>query len=196
MQTSKRIGLLVPSSNTTVETEFRRILPQDVSLHCARLFIDQVNLANIGRMTNTMEQEAKLLATADVDIVVLGATAPSFLLGPEHDKTVSRQLREATGRQATTTSTAMLAALHLFKAEKIAVGSAFSPAVNDVCVGFLRGNGFDVVSTHGLNVVDNMEIGRLPAETAYEVALRIDRSEERRVGKECVRTFRSRGVPF
>src|SRR3546814_2863330 len=79
----------------------------------------------------------------------------------------------------------MLAALHLFKAEKIPVGSAFSPAVNDVCVGFLRGNGFDVVSTHGLNVVDNLEIGRLPAETAYEVALRIDTDEVQAIVLAC-----------
>ena len=37
----KRIGLLVPSSNSTVEVEFYRALPADVSLLVARLAISQ-----------------------------------------------------------------------------------------------------------------------------------------------------------
>ena len=37
-----RIGLLVPSSNTTVEPEFYRALPKDVTLHCARLRLQQI----------------------------------------------------------------------------------------------------------------------------------------------------------
>ena len=32
-----RIGLLVPSINTTMETEFGRIAPQGVSVHSARI---------------------------------------------------------------------------------------------------------------------------------------------------------------
>ena len=37
-----RIGLLVPSSNTTVEPEFYRALPKNVTLHVARLFLTQL----------------------------------------------------------------------------------------------------------------------------------------------------------
>ena len=37
-----RIGLLVPSSNTTVEPEFYRALPPNVTLHTARLFLTDI----------------------------------------------------------------------------------------------------------------------------------------------------------
>ena len=37
-----RIGLMVPSSNTTVEPEFYRALPRDVTLHTARLYLTKI----------------------------------------------------------------------------------------------------------------------------------------------------------
>jgi maleate isomerase len=37
MSFTGRIGLLAPSSNTTVEPEFYRALPEGVTLHTARL---------------------------------------------------------------------------------------------------------------------------------------------------------------
>jgi maleate isomerase len=46
----KRIGLLVPSSNTTVEPEFYRALPEDVSLHTARLFLTRIAPESILKM--------------------------------------------------------------------------------------------------------------------------------------------------
>ena len=37
-----RIGLLVPSSNTTVEPEIYGLLPAGVTLHVARLFLTKI----------------------------------------------------------------------------------------------------------------------------------------------------------
>ena len=76
----KRIGLLVPSSNSTVEVEFYRALPQDVSLHVARLPITQVNPESIAGMVDPLETESKKLASADVDVMVIRARAQPKLL--------------------------------------------------------------------------------------------------------------------
>ena len=76
-----RIGLLVPSSNTTVEPEFYRALPKDVTLHVARLFLTQITPEAILAMVQDLETQSRNLASADVDVIVLGATAPSFLKG-------------------------------------------------------------------------------------------------------------------
>ena len=70
MSFSGRIGLLAPSSNTTVEPEFYRALPQGVSLHNARLPITQVTPDSIGKMADSLDVESKLLATADVDVII------------------------------------------------------------------------------------------------------------------------------
>ena len=74
-----RIGLLVPSSNTTVEPEFYRALPKHVTLHVARLFLTQITPEAILNMVQDLETQSRNLASADVDVIVLGATAPSFL---------------------------------------------------------------------------------------------------------------------
>ena len=45
-----RLGLLVPSSNTSVETEFHRTLPDAVTLHVGRLFLTQVTPESVRRI--------------------------------------------------------------------------------------------------------------------------------------------------
>ena len=102
----KRVGLLVPSSNTTVEPEFYRALPRGITLHTARLYLTRIAPEAILGMVEDMEAQAKLLASADVDVIVLGATAPSFLNGLGYDRELIQKIEAATGRQATTTSTA------------------------------------------------------------------------------------------
>ena len=56
-----RIGLLVPSSNTTVEPEFYRALPRGVTLHVARLFLTRIAPESILKMVEDMETQARLL---------------------------------------------------------------------------------------------------------------------------------------
>ena len=80
-KSSYRIGLLVPSSNTTVEPEFYRALPANVTLHTARLFLTRITPEAILGLVEELEAQSRLLASADVDVIMLGATAPSFLKG-------------------------------------------------------------------------------------------------------------------
>jgi maleate isomerase len=182
---SKRIGLLVPSSNTTVEPEFYRALPPDVSLHVARLPIEQVTPDRVAEMVDPLETEAKKLATANVDVIVLGAAAPSFLKGRGYDREVAARIEKATGKPATTASTALLAALDALGARRIALGTAYSSKVNDIAIGFLSANGIEVVRTECLGLVDNLEIGRLDVETAYEVGRKVDCTEAQAVTFLC-----------
>ena len=34
----RRVGVIVPSTNTTVEPDFNRLMPEDVTVHGARLW--------------------------------------------------------------------------------------------------------------------------------------------------------------
>lgn len=185
MTFSGRIGLLVPSSNTTVETEFHRVLPREVTLHVARLFITQVNPDSISRMAETLDAQSRLLASADVDIIVLGATAPSFLKGLGYDREMSKRIEDATGKPATTTSTALLEALAHLGIKRLALGSAYIPSVNSICAAFLEANGYKVVAHDGLNVLDNLQIGRLDVQTAYDMGKQVDRPDADAVVLAC-----------
>ena len=102
---ARRIGLLVPSSNTTVEPEFYRALPPHISLHVARLPLTQITPESILAMVADLETQSARLASADVDLIVLGATAPSFLKGLGYDREIAQRIEKSTGKRATTTST-------------------------------------------------------------------------------------------
>ena len=181
----QRIGLLVPSSNSTVEVEFYRALPQDVSLHVGRLPITQVDPQSIEGMVDPLETEAKKLASADVDVIVLGAAAPSFLKGIGYDREMSRRIAQASGKPATTASTALLQSLKALGARRVALGTAYSTKVNAIAIDFLAANGIEVVKTECLGLVDNLEIGRLDVQTAYELGRRIAAPEAQAIAFLC-----------
>lgn len=181
----KRIGLLVPSSNSTVEVEFYRALPPEVSLHVARLPIAQVDPQSIAGMVDPLESEAKKLAAADVDVIVLGAAAPSFLRGMGYDREMSQRIAQATGKPATTASTALLQSLAALGAKRVALGTAYSTKVNEIAIAFLQVNGIEVVHTECLGYVDNLEIGRLDVESAYDLGRRIACPEAQAVAFLC-----------
>ena len=83
----QRVGLMVPSSNTGIETEFVRSLPRDITIHSARLpLFESVEPEAIELMSQDIENASRLLATASVDLLFVGATVPSLLKGLGHDK--------------------------------------------------------------------------------------------------------------
>ena len=174
---SYRVGLLVPSSNTTVEPEFYRALPATVTLHTARLFLTQITPESILRMVEDLEAQSRLLASADVDAIVLGATAPSFLKGQGYDREVIARIEKAAGKPATTTSTALLRGLRFLGARRVVLGSAYDDQVNAIAQGFLEANGFQVLAARGLGMVDNLAVGRLGPDSAYELARGADRKD-------------------
>jgi maleate isomerase len=172
-----RIGLLVPSSNTTVEPEFYRALPREVTLHTARLFLTRITPEAILSMVGEMEAQAKLLASADVDVIVLGATAPSFLNGLGYDRELVAKLEAATGKRATTTTTALVEAIRHVGAKRVVLGSAYDEKVNGIAKAFLQASGIEVAGMAGLSLVDNLVVGRLSSDTAYDLAMKVNRPD-------------------
>ena len=180
-----RIGLLVPSSNTTVEPEFYRALPPGVTLHVARLFLTQISTDAILGIVQDLETQSRGLASADVDVIVLGATAPSFLKGLGYDRELIARIETATGKRATTTSTALIAALRHLGVSRVVLGAAYDDKVNAIAKAFLEANGIEVLAAHGLGMVDNLAVGRLGSDSAYELARRIDRPDAEAIVLAC-----------
>jgi maleate cis-trans isomerase len=53
---------------------------------------------------------------------------------------------------------------------KLVLGTPFVESMNTPIVSFLEASGFQVIAAKGLGYRDNVEIGRLPAESAYQLA--------------------------
>jgi maleate isomerase len=176
--TEQRIGLMVPSSNTSIEIEFAHSLPRDITIHSARLpLFDSVEPDAIEMMSRDIENASRLLATASVDLLFVGATVPSLLKGFGHDTKMIERIHELTGIRATTTSTAVIDSLTRLGVRKLVLGTPFIERMNVPIVAFLEASGFQVLAAKGLGYRDNVEIGRLPADSAYQLAKELHRRD-------------------
>ena len=180
-----RIGLLVPSSNSTQEPEFIQMLPASVSLHVTRLGLSSVDPASTLAVVADIEKESRKLADADVDIVMLAATAPSTRMGKGYDGQLIRRMEEATGKPATTAATAMLDAFTAMGVRRVAIAAAWSEQTNAVLAAFMEAHGFKVVSQVAMGVVRNNDIGLLHPDTAFEHGRKADRPEADAVFLAC-----------
>ena len=66
MSVRTRIGLLLPSTNTTCEPDFYRVVPSDVTVHTHRLWLtnDDEGAEGMDEMNADAEQAATSTATA------------------------------------------------------------------------------------------------------------------------------------
>lgn len=165
-----RIGLIVPSSNTSMEEEFRKVLPEGVSLHTARMRLRNVTVEELFNMEKEAVEAASRLADADVDIIVYGCTSGSFVGGVGYDEEVVRRIKGAVNREVVATATAVVEGLKELNVLKIALVTPYIEEINRREKEFLEGNGFKVISVKGLGIVSNLEIGRQTPMTAYRLA--------------------------
>ena len=61
-QDFRRIGLLVPSSSSVQERDFSKVLPEDITLHVARMRLSNVEADSTLRIVQEIEVESQKLA--------------------------------------------------------------------------------------------------------------------------------------
>ena len=176
-----RIGVLVPSTNFTVEPEFNRTVPEGVSVHAARCFLREVEreeekvqaLVDVG---NNVVKAAREVAAVRPKEIAWAGTSGSFIKGIGYDKELIKQMKEATGVKSLTTSTAVVDALRALKVKRIAVTTPYIREFNNRIKAFFEQSipGLQVTAMQGLGIVKSSEINHLEPRTAYEAAKEID----------------------
>lgn len=174
-----RIGLLVPPPNVVMEGEFYRSLPRDIALHTSHMYRSSSEVTVDGQveMARNAGQAALTIKMTRPDVIVFGCTSASFIKGLGWDEEVSRIVSDAAGVPALTTSAAVVRCLQSIGARRIAVATPYTDEINAREADFLGAHGFDLRSLEGLKIRDSVAIGRVPLQTAYDLALRADRSD-------------------
>jgi maleate isomerase len=172
-----RIGSLIPSSNTTQEREFLQILPPGVSLHTARMTLTHVQKDTTIKIVEALDDAVQSLMDADVDVILLGLTAPSSRLGIGYDLELKKRIEDKSGKPATTAATASIQALNLLNAKRISFLAPWTEEINEFSVAFIENNGFEVPVHKTLGYPKNLDIGRLDSSTAYKMAIENDRDD-------------------
>lgn len=156
-----RLGLVVPSSNTTAEPEFRAMAPADVTVHAARMPLEEVTADALDEMAGDAERAAGLLSHADVDGVAYACTTGSLLHGTGFDADLESRLSEAAGAPAVATALSVRRALDALDAERVAVVTPYADELNDLEREYLADSGFEVAGLDGRGIVENTHIGDL-----------------------------------
>lgn len=158
-----RIGLVVPSSNTTAEPEFRAMAPSSVTVHGARMPLEDVTPDGLDEMADGAERAGRLLGHADVDGVAYACTTGSLLHGPGFDADLESRLEDAVEGPAVATALSVRRAFEALDVETLAVRTPYAPELDELERDYLEATGFDVVSMQGRGIVDNTDIGALTA---------------------------------
>lgn len=128
----KRLGILLPSSNTVVEPLAARMLAgTGVSAHFSRLGVIDVALGGSSQAQFELRRHvdaAVLLADAKVDAIVWGGTSASWL-GTAHDEAFVEAVQAETGIPTTSCVFAMNAQIQASAGLKLGL---VTPYTNDV----------------------------------------------------------------
>ena len=119
-------GVLVPSTNTTVETEYGRLLPTTLQVHVARIPLLSSGAETTPRSGDAdVDYQARLLGSANVEVVALAQTAAS-LSADDYDDRITKRMREAAGVPAITSARAIGLAVRSLAARRITLVAPFS----------------------------------------------------------------------
>jgi maleate isomerase len=160
-----RIGLITLATDTSVLPEYARVMPEGVAVYPAPITLPrgEVTPAALGEMlaNDELEQAARKLAWAEVGVIVFACTSGSLVHGLGWDKELIGRIERAAEVPATTTTTAVLSALHALEAKNVGIATPYVPELNEIEKRFFEGSGYGVPSIMGLGCLTDREIGRL-----------------------------------
>jgi maleate cis-trans isomerase len=173
-----RIGLLVPSINTTMETEFWRIAPHGVSVHAARIAGGRHGTPEELRgMERASQDAAREVAMVEPDVVVYGCTSGSFFEGPDWNSRICAQLSEITRAPTVTTAGAMAQCLLAGGHRKVAVVTPYVELTNERLKDFLRAFGIRVTHLGTFDMLDMFDHAKIEPEEIYRKVRATDSDE-------------------
>ncbi|MCD6373273.1 MAG: aspartate/glutamate racemase family protein [Thermococcus sp.] len=165
-----RLGLIVPSSNTTMEMELHDYLPEGVSLHTTRIPLKNVTEEELVKMNTLAVESARLLRDAGVELILYGCTSGSLIGGKDYEKKLEMEIEDEVNVPVISTSTAVIEALKMLDAREIIVISPYTDEINAMEKEFLEANSFEVLDIRGFGIEENLQIGRLEPYEAYRLA--------------------------
>lgn len=182
MTVRTRIGLLVPSTNTICEPDFWRVVPPEVTVYTGRLWItnDAEEEAEMDRMNAEVEEGAKYLRTAAVDVVAYGCTTGSFYRGPGYDSELIGKMSAASGAPTVATAPAVVDALRSLGAKRISVATPYTEWNNRRFSPYFEAMGFEVLNVEGEPVAakaGNQGINDQSPESILDFATKVCRPE-------------------
>lgn len=180
----KRIGLIVPSSNTTMERELPDILGRvdgvdAFTFHSSRMRMRHVNQEELASMNVQSVRATAELADMEPDVVATACLVAIMAQGRGAHHGVENQIREILaihGAVAPVVSSAgaLIDGLKYLGATKVALIAPYTAGLTRLVVEYMEGEGIAVKDAMSLEVTDNRQVANLDADALQDHWLRLD----------------------
>lgn len=172
MNKIRRIGMLTPSSNTTLESLcYRMVTDLPCSIHFSRFPVRTISLDRRDKEQFSFEpmlNAARLLADAQCDIIAWNGTSGGWM-GIGVDQELCQRITETTGIPAITTLQAQIQAFHVFNVKNVGLAVPYEESVKEAICRTFSDLGFPVKQEQHLNLRINTEFARISTETLTQL---------------------------
>ncbi|MEW2014576.1 maleate cis-trans isomerase [Rhodococcus sp. NPDC076796] len=178
-----RVGLVVPSSNVTVETEMPALLARHrdarFSFHSSRMRMQAVSPEQLRAMNAQRERCILELGDAGIDAVLYACLVALMVAGPgEHQRVeglIAEQLATGGSDAAVRSSAgALVEGLRALDAKNIVLVTPYMRPLAEKVVEYIEAEGIRVLDWRALEVSDNAEVGCIPGERVMDAARSLD----------------------
>lgn len=172
MTRTYRIGQIVPSSNTTMETEIPAMLrareairPERFTFHSSRMRMHRVTPEELAAMNREGLRCAAELADARVDVMSTACLVAIMAMGPGYHRQTERELTEVVRGNhceapVMTSAGALIEGLQIMGARRISLLAPYMRPLTDRVVAYIENEGIEVVDSRCFEIADNLEVGR------------------------------------
>ena len=184
-----RIGQIVPSSNTTMETEIPEFLRAfaaqnaDVafSFHSSRMRMKRVTASELASMDADSHRCAAELADAPIDVAAYACLVAIMARGKGFHRESGRTLaavarNEGKAFPVVTSAGALVEELRLSGYRRVALVMPYADDLARTVADYVEAEGITVCDYRNFSVTDNAEVGRIPGERLLSAAAELDLS--------------------
>lgn len=172
-----KIGIMIPSINTVMESEMWQMAPPGLSVHTSRMHFLTTNAEELKEMANQTERCAKELGTAECDVVVYGCTSGSFVHGLVWEESLKEKIADTAKCKAVTASGALKKAIECFGVKRLSIATPYINELVELEDRFFESLGYEVVSAAGLGHDNALVIEKVSPEFNYAYAKSIVKDE-------------------
>jgi len=171
VENTYRVGLIVPSSNVTMETEIPAMLharetvePERFTFHSSRMRMKEVTPEQLVAMDNDSDRCAVELADAAVDVMGYACLVAIMSRGLgyhcESGERLTKTARaEGCDASVVTSAGALCDALNVMGAKKVSIITPYMRPLTDKVVEYIEHQGFEVLDSIALEIPNNLEVG-------------------------------------
>lgn len=193
-----RIGQIVPSSNTTMETEIPAVLrarelvaPERFTFHSSRMRMKKVSKEELEKMDADSDRCALELSDASVDVLGYACLVAIMSMGKGYHRVSEKRLHGRTvenGHPApvVTSAGALVDGLKAVGAKRISILAPYMKPLTQMVIEYIEAEGIEVVDSISLEIPDNLEVGRQNPLAPIEITKKLNSNVDAIVASACV----------